>query len=128
MRKISISLLCASCLLATNAFSTTEHLLTLGRAVEYELPVNDPQIFSNIFFWKIQATCTILSEVPGSPISAKMLRKTGSINDITLATGDSIALMVQTGDKLYISAESGAKVEMINLGEKKIIASCSTMS
>ena len=124
MRKIRIALLCVSNLLASNAFSSTEHLFSQGRAIEYELPSNDPQIFSNIFFWKIQATCTIISDNAGSPITAKMLRKTGAINDMPLATGDSIALVVQPGDKLYITADSGAKVEMVNLGEKKIIASC----
>ncbi len=126
MRKISLTLACVGTLLAPNAFSTTEHLFTQGRAIEYELPPHDPQIFSNIFFWKLQATCTIISDITTSPFAAKMLRKTGTINDILLSTGDSLALVIQTGDKLFITADSGAKVEMINHGETKIIASCLT--
>lgn len=127
LRKIGLLLLCAGGIVATPIFSMTEHLFMQGRPIEYALTPNDPQVFSNIFFWKIQAVCTILGEsdgAPGTHISARMLRKSGTINDTRLATGDSIGLVVQPGDKLFITADSGAKVEMVNLGEETIIASC----
>lgn len=126
MRKLGISLLCASGLWATSAFSTTEHLFSQGLAIEYELPANDPQIFSNIFFWTIKANCTIISESAENLISVKMLRKTGSVNSQQLTSGDTLEITVQAGDKLSISADSGAKVELVNLGHKTIVASCST--
>ena len=126
MRKIGFTLLCAGGLFTTNAFSTTYHTFRQGLAIEYELPVNDPQVFSNIFFWKLKATCTIISETPENPISATMLRKSGSINDVQLAAGDSMGLTIQAGDKLNVTADSGAKVELVNRGNKTIIASCST--
>lgn len=127
IRKIGFTLLCASGLLTTNAFSVTYHNFTQGLAVEYELPANDPQVFSNIFFWKIKATCTIISDPPENPLSVKMLRKTGSVNQIPLSAGDSMGLVVQPGDKLNVTADSGAKVELLNLGPKTIRASCSTV-
>ncbi len=126
IRKIGYTLLCGCSLFTTNAFSTTNHLLSQGLVIEYELPVNDPQIFSNIFFWTLKATCTIISDTNENPISVKMLRKTGSINDTPLTTGDSMGLVVQPGDKLNITAVSGAKVELVNHGLKSIKASCST--
>ena len=126
MRKIGLGLLCGCSLVSSTAFSTTNHIFSQGMAVEYELPVNDPQVFSNIFFWTLKATCTILSENNENPISVKMLRKTGSVNDTLLTTGDSMGLVVQAGDKLNITAVSGAKVELVNLGQKSIKASCST--
>ena len=126
MRKIGFSLLCAGGLFTTNVFSTTYHTFTQGLAVEYILPVNEPQVFSNIFFWKLKATCTIISELSENPLSATMLRKSGSINDIQLAAGDSMGLTIQAGDKLNVTADSGAKVELVNRGEKTVIASCAT--
>ena len=128
LRQIGLILLCVSNILATPAFSMTEHLLVQGRPIEFALIPNDPQVFSNIFFWKIQAVCTILGETAAAPISAKMLRKTGTINETLLGTGDSSGLVVEPGDKLFITADSGAKVELVNLGEETIIASCLAMT
>ena len=126
LRKIGFSLLCGCGLFSTTAFSLTTHIFAQGMAIEYELPANDPQVFSNIFFWTLKATCTILSDTNENPISVKMLRKTGSVNDTQLTTGDSMGLVVQPGDKLNITAVSGAKVELVNRGSRTIKANCST--
>ena len=125
MRKIGLTLLCASGLFSTPAFSITEHVLTQGLAVEYQFTPNEPQVLSNIFFWTIKAVCTVISDVPDNAISIKMLRKTGSVNGIPLTVGDSTGLMMNSGDKLNIIADSGAKVELVNLGNVAIRASCS---
>jgi hypothetical protein len=126
MKKVGFTLLCASALASTSAFSTAYHQFAQGMAVEYELPANDPQVFSNIFFWKIKATCTIISDDFGSPLAATMLRKSGSVNNTPLLTGDSIGLTVQPGDKINVTVESGAKVELVNRGNYSIKASCIT--
>ncbi len=125
IRKLGITLLCAGGLFSTQTFSITNHVFTQGLAVEYELPPNDPQVFSNIFFWTLKAVCTVISDVPDNSISIKMLRKTGSVNGIQLTVGDAEGLMMHPGDKLNITAESGAKVELLNLGNISIKASCS---
>jgi hypothetical protein len=127
MRKVGLTLLCASSLLTTDAFSTTYSTFKVGRPIEYELPVNDPLIISNILFWQIKAVCLIISDPPGTPITVTMLRKTGSVNDTPLATGDSIGLTVQPGDIFNVTADSGAKVQLVNLGSKPIKASCSAV-
>lgn len=128
IRKIGLALLCSCGLYNTSSFSMENHIFTQGVAIEYELPVNDPQVFSNIFFWTLKATCVIVSDTATNPISVKMLRKTGSVNDTQLTTGDSLGLVVQPGDKLNITAVSGAKVELLNRGNKTIKASCSTIN
>lgn len=126
LRKIGVTLLCATGLFATNAFSTTEHLFTQGLAVEYELPPNDPQVFSNIFFWEVKAICIVISDVQDNTIRIKMLRKSGSVNGLNLTTDDVTSLTAHPGDKLHITAASGAKVELTNVGAQPIKASCST--
>lgn len=127
MRKIGFTLLCAGSLLTTNAFSTTYSTFRQGLAMEYELPANDPLVISNILFWQIKAVCVITSENTGNPLSVKMLRKTGSVNDTLLATGESMGLTVQPGDIFNVTADSGAKVQLVNLGNKTIKATCSTV-
>lgn len=127
MRKIGFTLLCAGGLLTTNAFSTNYSTFRQGMAMEYELPANDPLVISNILFWQIKAVCVITSENTGNPLSVKMLRKTGSVNDTLLATGESMGLTVQPGDIFNVTAESGAKVQLVNLGNKTIKATCSTV-
>ncbi len=126
LRKMGVTLLCATGLFATNAFSTTEHLLTQGLSVEYELPPNDPQVFSNIFFWEVKALCVVISEVEDNTITIRMLRKTGSVNGLNLSTDDVTSLTAHPGDKMHITAASGAKVELTNIGTQSIKASCST--
>ncbi len=126
IRKIGYTLFCGCSLFATTAFSTTNHYFTQGFSIEYELPVNVPQTFSNGFFWTVKANCTIISDTNENPISVKMLRKTGSVNDTQLTTGELLGLVLQSGEKLSITAVPGAKVELINMGAKSIKASCST--
>lgn len=127
-KKISVGLLCASSLLCgSNAFSANEHILSQGLAVEYQFPPNSPQVFSNIFFWTIKASCTVTSNTPNHYMAAKMLSKTGSVNGQPLNAGDETGLMSQPGDVLQITADPGAKVELTNRGTDTITASCTTV-
>lgn len=141
MRKIGLTLLCAGSLFTTGAFSTTYSTFSQGRGIEYEIPVNNSLVITNILFWQVKAICVITSESicqpmsmmlkseptnAGNPLMVTMLRKSGSVNDKLLATGESIDLTVQAGDVFYVTADSGAKVELFNLGQKSIKASCST--
>lgn len=127
MRKVGLALLCAGGLFSATAFSITNHNFQQGLSVEYELPVNEPQVFSNIFFWTIKATCIVSSENYESNIGVSMLRKTGSVNEIQLTAGDSLVLTLLNGATLNITAESGSKVELVNKSDKVVKATCSTV-
>jgi hypothetical protein len=126
IQKIGVALLCACSIFSTSTFSATNHVFMQGLTVDYEIKPNEPQVFSNIFFWTIKAVCTVISEAPDNSISVKMLKKTGSINGIPLTAGDTTELVVHPGDKLYITANSGANVELTNQGIVSIHASCAT--
>lgn len=126
LRKIGFGLLCAGALFSAGAVAMT-HSLPQGVSIEYQLPPNDPQMFANTFFWKITATCTIHSDSDeSSEILAEGMNKQGSINGIPLAKGDSRVLEVHPNDTLVLSADSGAKVNLTNLSQHLIVASCST--
>lgn len=125
LRKIGLGLLCAGALFNTAASAAT-HALTQGVSVEYVLPSNEPQVFANSFFWKISATCSVTSEDESTQLLVEGLSKKGSINDLPLQSGDSVVITVHNGDKFNLSADSGAKVSLTNLGEHSLSASCST--
>jgi len=123
MRKLG--LLISAVLFSANAFSTTVHEFVPGLTLDYELPSNDPQVFSNVLFWTIKATCTIVSDTPEGLITIKMIRRTGTVNDQPL-TAEPFDIVVKQGDKLQITANSGAQVELLNRADQTIKASCSS--
>jgi hypothetical protein len=128
LKKIGATLLCASSLLcAPLGFATTEHILKQGLAADYDFPPNEPQIFSNIFFWPMTASCRVTSNTPDHYMDIRMLHKTGSFNGVSLNEGDVTGAMTQPGLVLTIRADSGARVELINRGSQTIKASCTVV-
>ncbi len=124
LRKIGFTLLFATGLFSTSAFSVTEHVFSQASVYDFTLPPDEPQIFANTFFWAVEAKCTILSDNEENPFSFTVLRKTGSLNGVNLSKGDTMDLIVHPGEQLHISAASGSRVELINHGDKTIKASC----
>jgi hypothetical protein len=124
LRKIGFAMLCATGLFSSTVFSATEHAFRLTGGYEFALPPNEPQLFTNYFFWTIDAKCTVVSEKAETTISFTVLRKSGKLNGISLYTGDAMALVVQPGDVLNISAASGGQIELTNLGDEEIKANC----
>ena len=125
LRTIGSALLLAGSIFSSPSFATINYNFQASPAYDYELPANEPVVFSNIFMWSISANCVILSEKEDNFISFKLLRKSGSINETPLSSGDEMSLIVHPNDTFYVTALPGAKVELINHGDKSIIARCS---
>ena len=124
IRKLGFTLLCSIGLLSSNICSAKEHMLSQAAVYEFSLPSNEPQVFTNSFFWTIESKCVISSDQEDNPFSFTVLRKTGALNGIPLVKGDTVDLVVHPGEQLYISAASGGRVELTNRGSKLITASC----
>lgn len=125
LRKIGLTVLCATGLFSTNAFSAIEHSFSQSvTSYEFVLPSNEPQIFTNTFFWSVEAICTIISDASENPFSFTVLRKSGTLNGVQLSKGDAMELIVHSGEQLHISAASGGRIELINRGETTFKASC----
>jgi hypothetical protein len=124
LRKFGLCLLCFAASLSTSAYSTESHLLQRGVTIEYELPSNDPQIFLNYLFWPVEANCKIDSQDEGDEFLVVALAKKGKVNDIGLSAGESLRITVHPGENLKINADSGAKVEITNLGPHTVKATC----
>lgn len=124
IRKLSLAALCAVTLCHNVAFSATEHVFTQAPHFDFTLPSNEPQIFTNTFFWTIKSKCKIISNTLENPFSLTVLRKTGSLNGVKLSKGDSLDVIVNAGDSVFITADSGGRVELTNKGEQTITARC----
>lgn len=126
IRKLGLSLLGITCLFSVQGEAAVPQAFRSGPAVEYVLNVNEPQVLANQFLWTIRAVCKIKCDVDdGNLISFKVLRKSGSLNGESLTVGDSVDVVVHNSDKIYISAVSGAQVELVNVGTETIKAECS---
>lgn len=124
IRKLSLAVLCAATLCHTAAFSATEHIFPQTLYYPFTLLPNEPQIYTNTMYWTIKSKCKIISESPKNPFSLTVLRKTGSLNGVKLSRGDSLDVIVNAGDSVFITADSGGRVELTNKGKETITARC----
>lgn len=123
--KAVIACLFAASVLATNAFSTSVHLLSQAPGAEYILHPNDPEIFANVFMWTVNATCKVSSPNENNPLQISVINKSGSFNGIPLTKGDIIDVIVHNSEAIRISAESGGKVKLENKGTVDMKVTCS---
>ena len=126
IRKAGLTLLFAANLFASNAFSVTTHAFTQGPAAEYILLPNEPQLFVNVFMWKVNATCKVTSANEENPLEINVLHKSGSFNGIPLSSGDSITVIVHANQQITLSAAPAGKVELVNRGNVAMKVACSS--
>lgn len=124
LKKIGLTLLCVAASLSTPTFAMVEHTLQPAMTLEYDLPPNQPQVFVNYMIWEINANCTISGVDSTNQLFAEALSKSGKINDITLTKGSTMTVEVHPGDNLKLTAQGGAKVQITNLGEHTVKATC----
>lgn len=131
---LKATLLCVSTLLATHLEaapleqSFMPELSTLQTAYSNDFVVlpKNPQIIPNPLLVPIFAECTILKigQQEEAPISLKLLKGTGLINDIAFSAGESIVANVSVGENFQIIAHPGSQVALVNEGEFNLTAHC----
>lgn len=102
------------------------HNLAPNMSIDYKLPVDHAEEFVNHMFWSITATCTFHTEDESDDIFIKMLSKSGKINGNKINKGDVLTVTIHNNERMKISADSGAKVQLTNKGQHSINAKCST--
>ena len=126
IKKISSMILSAALGFCTQSYAVAPiQQFRLGMGMEYVLPVNEPQVFANPIIFTIKAVCTVTSENESNLLSFSVLRKSGTFNGTKLLTGDSMSYIVHNDETISITALPGAQVELVNLGEQNIMATCS---
>ncbi|CAM4499011.1 MAG: hypothetical protein LEGION0403_FIIPPAGN_01757 [Legionella sp.] len=127
LRKIGFGLLCMAASLNTHAYSLeTNESQARAVTVDYEFRPNQPLVLANYMFWTISANCMITTENSSAPLNVVAIAKKGKINDIPLTAGESMQVPVFNGETLRLSADSGARVEITNLSQMTVKASCTT--
>ncbi|KTD54282.1 hypothetical protein Lsai_3104 [Legionella sainthelensi] len=126
LQKLGLGVLCIMTSLTTNTYAMERHPLQQGATIEYELPSKDPQEFVNYMFWTIEAKCKIITEDENDDLLVEALAKQGKVNDAPLSKGHFLQITVHPDQILKLSADSGAKVKITNLGEHTVKAICST--
>lgn len=124
MRNSKLAFLGLAFFYTTAIFATTQHALSPQLSMELEFPPHEAQVFSNNFIWTINAHCQIHSQEENNPISAKALKKYGSVNGNKLSKDEVLFLDLKNNETLAISASPGASVELVNLGDTVIKAHC----
>jgi hypothetical protein len=127
LRKISLGLLCLAASLSSIVHAAElNNMQQQSLTMEYELPPYQPQVFTNYMFWTIEANCKIITEDANNALHVLALAKKGKINDVPLSSGQSLQVTVYPEQNLKITADSGAKVEITNLGAHTLRAICIT--
>lgn len=122
------------CVLFVYVFSQNVHSSTVvqpmqsGYLLEYILLPHEPIIIPNVWMWPVSGSCVIKSKKPESLLTFKVLTKSGSLNGEELKKGDTASLIVHNKETFYITAQPGARVEIVNESEHEVRAYCSADS
>ena len=127
LKRIIAVLLCASSLVTTQVFSepTQNQVMPQASSLDYELLPHAPQVFSNVLFYTAKVNCQVISDLPTNAINIAVLKYSGSINGMPLSAGQSLVWVAHPGEVVNIVADKGGKVELTNLENQTIRASCS---
>ena len=109
------------------SFALAPQVFQIGPPVEYVIAPHEALSLSNPFLWTIKSVCTITSPSNNSPLTIKAVKKSGSVNGTNLSAGNSLNLLVNYHDKLDITAQSGAQVELTNHDEATLVAECTVV-
>jgi hypothetical protein len=111
-------------LFVSNTYAQNVTLMKAGEGSEYSLEPNSPLDLANDYLWSIKAVCTILNKDDDNFLAFKIKRKYGSLNGANLYEGDSMTLRLHSKEVLTITAASGARMELLNVGNKTIVTKC----
>jgi hypothetical protein len=131
LKKLIASLVLGLSVCVTSAMAKPMPEIYIGQSngVDFVLPPKESQILTNVFMWTLKASCVMSCEKNETNIIVfKILKKTGALNGIPLSSGDSMSIDIHPADELNITAYSGSKVELKNMGNTTIKATCNIVS
>jgi hypothetical protein len=116
---------CCALIVSTTLSYAQPHNLMPGTSMEFNLAPGTREEFTNFSFYTVNAKCNITSEdKDGDDFFVEVLRKKGIVDGLPLSAGDNVIIHVHDQEILKISAESGGKVALTNLGEHPVKAMC----
>ena len=111
------------------------HIVALSTLILMSAPVYAGKVISlspkesksltNHYLWRLNATCNIQGSKTNSKILVGVDENKGQVNGKNLSKGQSTSVNVKNNDNISVSAEPGAIVHIINLGDGSVQAVCS---
>lgn len=93
-------------------------------ALSLKLNPKGSQVFENTYHMTVNAVCTLQCR-DVNKIKVSIMNSRGRVNGKTLTSGQATSLSVHDHQSITVTAEPGAKVSLLNLGNFPIQASCS---
>jgi len=87
---------------------------------------NVPRVFTNIMRWSETIACDFQGDFKEVSMEAKMLKKSGKVNDIELSEGDTYNFI--TKYVLHMDFEGDSQIQITNLSSKSVTADCVRIS
>ena len=125
LKKIGLTLFFAATSISTSAYSVSNYTLLTATSMVFKFPPHEPQLLHNQLYWPISADCTISTKDHSDELQAKAIKNTGTVNGINLIVNAGyFPIIVRSGEILHITAESRARIEIMNMGNEMVIAKC----
>ncbi|MDF1758616.1 MAG: hypothetical protein P1U74_10020 [Legionellaceae bacterium] len=111
-------------LFTNNALAVNPQDVSLGAGITYSLKASESVLISNPYLWTVSAVCVIKNKDDDNFLTITVTRKQGTLNDQVLKKGDSMTIRLNSKEKMNITANPGAEVELLNIGKKTIVTEC----
>jgi hypothetical protein len=122
---VSLGLLISAVTMPVLAAPKEVYLTMSTSGIDFYFEPNQSQVFTNLFPWTLKATCQVdCDDSVINSMQAKILKKSGILNNNFLIENQSMCLNIHDGDKFSLIAPSGSKVEIKNTGDSTIKANC----
>lgn len=96
-----------------------------AQSIQLQLAPHGSKLIENNYGFSLDATCTIQSGHEKNTIKLLVLEKTGAVNGKHLSKGESTSVHVNNQDAIEVHAEPGSKVNVLNLSDRAVQATCS---
>ena len=74
--------------------------------------------------WVLNATCNIEGSVNHGKVLVSIVENKGKVNGKNLSKGQATSVNFSQNENISVSADPGATVNIINVGEEKVQADC----
>ena len=110
------------CILAIFALTLMNSPVYAEKVIK--LSPKESKSLTNHYLWTLNATCNIQSGHTQSKILVSVEENKGQVNGKKLSKGQATSVNVSNNDSISVSAEPGAIVTIINMGDDSVQAVC----
>lgn len=96
-----------------------------AQSMQLNLAAHGSKLIENTYGFSLDANCTITNQKGKNKIKLQVVENTGTVNGKHLTKGQSTSVTVQGQKEISVHAEPGSKVNVLNLSDNPVQATCS---